>query len=145
MDLYRIRRHLHCNITGEAFCRRANLGVRADVVIHHLCCTIDQRTCCLRLDLHVRQHELNRLQLGNGCTKADTALGVIHAVIDRALRDAHGCRADFNTGRIQRLHCNFEALSRFAEQVFFGDKHILQDHIARCGKTETHLILMASG
>ena len=79
---------------------------------------------------HVRQHELQPLEFGDGLAELPALLGIFHRGIQRALRQTHRDRADGRTVHIENAHRYLEAVAFLADAVLDGYLDVLQ--VDRC-------------
>ena len=96
----------------------------------------------LQLHLHVRQLELNALQLADGLAEGETGPGVFDGQIQRPLSHAHRRCHTGRTGPRKHLHQGLEARALGTDHMVSGDTHLVKDHVSGVGATDAHLVLM---
>src|SRR5690348_4764671 len=81
----------------------------------------------LDLDRRIGNHPLNRLPVGQRLPKGDAVLGVLDGHLHHPLARPDRPRRDRPARRANPLHRRIESVANLAEDIFFGDAHILKD------------------
>ena len=93
-------------------------------------------------DGHVREHGLHHLVLGDGDAEGLAILGVGDALVEAALHEPGGQRADVRAGLVEGLHRELEAFALGCEQVLLGHHHVLEVHDAGIAGALAQLVLV---
>ena len=103
-----------------------------------------QRAGRFDFGLHVGEHPLNGLIVGDGLAEGFALLGVFRRGFERALRQAHRLRGDADSAAIERFEGDAQALPFFAEAVFDRHAAILQRNFGGARKAQTHFVFVAA-
>mmetsp|Transcript_45757 Transcript_45757/g.109121 ORF Transcript_45757/g.109121 Transcript_45757/m.109121 type:complete len:239 (+) Transcript_45757:205-921(+) len=90
---------------------------------------------------HVRDLELDGLQLGDRLPEGDACLRVLHRGLQRRLRDPERLCGDADPPPVERLHGDLKAHARGAKHVLLLHADILQDQRARPRRSDPELVL----
>jgi len=101
----------------------ADLGA---LVVDELRGRVDHRPGRGGLRLHVRDHELDPLELGDRLAELLALLRVRDRVVERSLGDAQRLRRDSGARTVQHLHRDPEPLAFLAEAVRGRYHHLVQ-------------------
>src|SRR5699024_7258004 len=91
----------------------------------------------LQLHGHVGEHELDTLEVGDGLTELLAFLDVGHTLVQGALSDADGLRADGHAGVVEGAQRDLETLTGGADHTVPGDAHIVEEQFTRGGALDT--------
>ena len=94
--------------------------------------------------MHVGEHPLNGLIVGDGLAEGFALLGVFRRGFERALRQAHRLRGDADSAAIERFEGDAQALPFFAEAIFDRHAAILQRNFGGTRKAQTHFVFVAA-
>src|SRR5882757_5652689 len=146
-DLYRVGRHLHRRVAGEALEHR-RLGREAVPLfaVGHAGAVVEHAACRLGLHLHVGQHELDALELGNRLAELLAFAAIGDRGVDGALRQADRDRADRRPVEVEDAHAGLEGLALGTDHVLGRDAHIVEEdrHVGHAANA--HLaVLLAEG
>src|ERR1700710_1750890 len=142
-DLDGVRRHLHRHVAADAF-GHAGEHVEALPVsgVAGPRAFIDEGARRLDLHRHVREHELHALEFRDRLFELFALLGVGDTCVKRALRQSDRLGADRRTVEIEGTHRGAEALALFANEVFQGNTHIVEEDRRVRRAAEAHLALV---
>ena len=98
--------------------------------IAHQCGVVRQRAGGFDFGLHVGEHPLDGLIVGDGLAEGAALLGVAHGRFQRSLREADRLRGDADAAAIERFERDLQALAFFAEAIFRRDAAILRETIS---------------
>ncbi len=98
-------------------------------------------TCGLQFDLHIRQTELQGLELVDRAAEGLTLTHIGQGLVQRGLRAAKGRGRDVQPSAIQPRHGIAEPRAEFAQNV--GRGHVAIVHLDLCGRLRApaHLVL----
>ena len=104
--------------------------------------TVYQEPGCPEPGGHIRQFERNTLVLADGGVELDPFLGIVQCGFIGSLGNPQclGCNAD--PAPVQGSHGDFEALAPFAQQVLFGQFHIVEDQFCRGRGADPQLVVV---
>src|SRR5690606_34042886 len=85
----------------------------------------------LESDLHVRQLELDGLEVGYGPPESVPFLCVRNRLVQRAARHADGACGDRHAGLVERLHGDLEPVTGLTQDVGKRHPHVLEHHLVR--------------
>jgi hypothetical protein len=104
-DLNGVGRDLHRHVAAKAFGHACEQVEALPVAcVAGACAFVNEGAGRLDLDCHIRQHELDALELRNGLLELLTFFRVGNADIERALRQSDGLSPDGRTVEIERAH-----------------------------------------
>src|SRR5699024_6245154 len=129
--------YIACCCTSQVFCHSCQVAVCA-VCVFCACCFVYQQFHCFYFCCHVSQFELCVLHLTDFFAELFSFHYVFYAFVDGAFCQTQSLRSYTNTAAVQCLHCDLEALTFFAQQVFFRDSAVFKDQFACCATTDTH-------
>src|SRR5207245_10182320 len=93
----------------------------------HACCRrVGELSGGLGLAGHVRQHELDPLEIADPLAELLTLPGVADGRVQRALGDSHRLGSDTQARAVEGLHRDLEAVALIAEPVLDGDADIVE-------------------
>ncbi len=109
--------------------------------VHQLAGVVDQTPRGLDLDVHVRQHELDRLVFDDGLAELHALLGELDRLIQRPLRDAQRLRRDAWACAVERLEGDLEALAFLTQAIRDRNHAVLEDQFTGLRSADAHLVL----
>src|SRR5205809_5992734 len=139
-DLHAVARGLDGDVTRE----KLRLCGGEDVVFSRvLQCRGTPGQKARRVDLggYVRQHPLDRLEIGDLLSEGFTLLGVREGVLEAGARDPDRLGRDRNAAAIEGREGDAESLVRLAQQTRRGHPRILEDELCRVRSTDPELFL----
>ena len=93
------------------------------------------------LRAHVREHELDGLELRNGVAEGHALLRVLQRRLERALGNAHGLRPDADAPAVERRERHLVAFALVADAVFLRHGAIRKDQLAARRRADAQLLL----
>ncbi len=91
---------------------------------------IDQSPRRLKLDGHIGQHMLDRLEGDDRLAELDPLLGITGSLVKGGLRQAQTQCGNTGPGKIKGLHDGDKAGSLATDQTIFGDSAVFKDQLA---------------
>src|SRR5512140_1909155 len=99
---------------------------------------------CLDFGGHVRELELNALEVGNWTSKLLPLARVLESLFECSFGDSKREGGDPDASSVQRLHKVDEPHAFFAEQVFLGNFDLLEDELSGVGRPPSQLVFFLS-
>src|SRR5215212_10438736 len=94
------------------------------------------------LRLYVCQLERYRLVLGDRLSERGSSQGVLRGVAERCFGDTGGLRGYPDSARVQSPERDAKSFSFHPQPVFFRDEDVIEEHVVRGGRDDTHLLRM---
>src|SRR5262249_6241233 len=107
------------------------------------CRVVDETARGFDLGLHVGDHPLNGLKVGDGFAEGAALLGVLDGFFQRALREADSLRGNADASAIERAERDFESLTFFSEAIFCGDFAVVENDFDRGRRVLAHFFFVA--
>ena len=127
-DLNAVHGALHAGVGAEGL-GNGGLHGKGQALVHQLSCVEVHLPGGLDLNLHIRQHDLHRLEVGDGLTELLALLGVLRGLLNDSLADADAKCAHARTGVVQGLHDILKATVFLAQKVVLGDADVVKDDL----------------
>ena len=142
-ELYRPPGHLTGSLGGEQLGHGRLGGIGLPGVLDGGR-PVDQHPGSVHPGLHLCQHKLSVLELGDGSAELAPILDVLHRLVDGTLGDAQCLSGDADAPTVQGHHGNLEALVELAQQVLLGHFHVLEHQLAGGGGADAHFLLVTA-
>src|SRR3954454_9657543 len=126
-DLDRVDGHRHGGVRGEELRHGRVLPEVGLAAVDLRAGLVEQLARRRRARLHVRELELDALELGDRPAELAPFARVRGGVIRGALRDAHGLGGDAEARAVERGERDVHALVDLADQVLGGDADVVED------------------
>jgi hypothetical protein len=104
-----------------------------------------QQPCGVELRGHVRELELDRLELADGLAELPALLRVLRRGIESATGHAQRERGDGDAAAVEYAHRVLEAFAQLADQILFGNQAVLEDQLRRVAGAQAELVLFLAG
>ena len=94
--------------------------------------------------LHVGEHPLDRLKVGDIFAEGFAVLGVFDGFVEGALGEADGEGGDADAAAVESAESDFQALAFFAEAIFGGDFAIVENNFDGGRAALAHFFFVAA-
>src|SRR5882762_1298177 len=122
---------LHRDGRGQEL-RHRGLARERKAAVLEACRLVDQEPRRLDPGGHVREQELDRLELGDRLPELPPLARVLERGVQRGLRDSDRHRPDRDAPAVEGLHELLEALAFLAfllEEILLGQLHVLEEEL----------------
>lgn len=139
MELERLVRDLKADIGREALCHRNEARRLGLARVEPPCGFVKKRSRRLELRRHIRQAELQSLELIDGFSESLALRRISESAIKSGLRPADRAGRNVQPAAIEPSHRNTEAFALLAKPIARGDAAILKDDLSRWLGIPAHL------
>src|SRR4051812_44212899 len=137
-----IGRDLHRDIGGVALGGRSEEGEILVAALRLGCRDVDHLARSLQLHRHVGDHELDPLEVGDALTELLALLDVGDRLVERALRDPDGLRADGDARVVEGAQGDLEPVADLADDAVAGQADIVEVQLAGRAALDPELALL---
>src|SRR5436309_1484823 len=130
VNLHALIRNTNRNFSGIKFSHRGLFGCLHALILHP-CGAIGQKPRGIDFGCHVGKLELDGLEICNPSSELLSLFCISQSRLVSALRHSNGKRGNTDASAVEHFEGVDEAISRFAEQILFGDTAVFENYRGR--------------